>query len=392
MSKKKIVIAAEGQEISYGYFDDGYPVELYFENRERESLVGNIYAARVERVADGIGGAFLEIGAGKKCYFPLVNGRRPATLSPSHDHGIRGGDILLVQIVKDAVKTKLPVADTNLSLQGKYFVLTLEDKRFGVSKKISDKEERRRLSDLISSYKNGAYGIIVRTNAAHTEETVLLNELKELMHQIDSVLHKASYVQPGSLLYREPPHYLTLGKELPETELDEIVTDCPEIFEELKQRYGQKAALYTDEYSLRKLYRFPHFFEEALKSHVWLKSGGSLVIEQTEAMVVIDVNTGSVIGKKKQKERIFYELNREAAAEIARQLRIRNLSGIILVDFINMRDKEQQRELLSYFTEQCAKDRIPCRVVDMTALGLVEVTRSKVKRPLHEQMRRKEQI
>ena len=175
---------------------------------------------------------------------------------------------------------------------------------------------------------------------------------------------------------------------------DEILTDHAEVFTELKEYYKQtsesettKISFYEDTYSLYNLYRFSHYYEEAYGKYIWLKSGASLVIEHTEAMTVIDVNTGSVLKKKKQEDTLFYQINREAAKEIARQLRLRNISGIIMIDFINMKDTAQKEKLLSLLDSECKKDRVHCNVIDMTALNLVEMTRSKVRKPLHEQIR-----
>lgn len=420
----KYIITERCGVVRYGYFADGQPVELYCEPKEQKSLVGNIYAARVERMADGIGGAFLEIrdhrGQNCKCYFRLPKGwKEPDSpiirLSPGRGDGLRGGDIILVQITKDAVKTKLPVAESNVSLTGKYFVLTLGDPRTGVSKKIKKKEERERLSAFAARYKEEGFGIVARTNAEGIREEELEQELSSLLERYHTLMRRAAYAEGRTLLYREPPQYVTLAQELPGDELNEVVTDNPEIYEELCRYYGkevsdssrQSAAVhnnadtrkrgqqtgglqitfYSDDYPLEKLYRLDHYYESALQKTVWLPSGGSLVIEPTEAMVVIDVNSGSVTKKKKQAEMVYYEMNREAAVEIARQLRLRNLSGIIVVDFINMEKKEQRQELLAFLADQCKKDRINCQVIDMTALGLVEMIRSKGRKPLHEQIK-----
>ena len=215
-----------------------------------------------------------------------------------------------------------------------------------------------------------------------------------LQLRYEELMRKAKIAAGKTLLYREPPHYITLGKELPAKTLDEILTDHAEVFTELKEYYKQtsesdttKISFYEDTYSLYNLYRFAHYYEEAYGKYIWLKSGASLVIEHTEAMTVIDVNTGSVLKKKKQEDTLFYQINREAAKEIARQLRLRNISGIIMIDFINMKDTAQKEKLLSLLDSECKKDRVHCNVIDMTALNLVEMTRSKVRKPLHEQIR-----
>lgn len=393
MKKNKLIITKKGNAICYGYFRDGIPIELYCEAKDRESLVGNIYAARVERVAGEMHAAFLEIGQGRKCYYPL-KAKPPVKLAGSKGVDITGGDLLLVQVTKDAVKTKLPAADSNISLSGKYFVLTLSDKRSGISHKIKKMEERQRLLDITASYKTGDYGIVIRTNAQNVGEQTLTEELSDLVRRYEDLMRRARIAPGSGLLYREPPHYITLGKELPKTELGEIVTDQADIFEELCSYYREEGhcgdmvslSYYEDDYALYNLYRFSHYLSQAAGKVVWLKSGASLVIEPTEAMTVIDVNTGSVLKKKRSSESLFFEINKEAACEIARQLRLRNLSGIILIDFINMKEKDLQEKILSILASECGQDRIRCRVIDMTALGLVEMTRNKVRRPLHEQI------
>lgn len=387
-TKNKLVIAERESSICYGYFEDGIPIELYCEPKEQQSILGNIYAARVERVAEGIHGAFLEIGEKQKCYYSLSK-EQPVKLSPGHEDKLYGGDIILVQITKDAVKTKLPVCTGNISLNGKYFVLTLLDKRTGISKKIRENRERERLATLIQKHTCEEYGIVIRTNASGVSEDILIQELELLKWQYQELMRKAHIASGKTLLYKEPPHYITLGKELPEKALDEIVTDSDEIFTELKSYYKNTntvLSFYEDSYSLYNLYRFAHYYEEASGKYIWLKSGASLIIEHTEAMTVIDVNTGSVLKKKQQEDTLFYQINREAAKEIARQLRLRNISGIVMIDFINMKNEKQKENLLSLLDSECKKDRVYCKVIDMTALNLVEMTRSKIRKPLYEQI------
>lgn len=391
--KYTLVITQKNDVVYYGYFLDGNPIELYCEKKQAESLLGNIYAARVERVAEGIGGAFLELGRGNKCYFPLTKNRQPVKLSPGHEDRLYGGDIILVQIVKDAVKTKLAVADGNISLTGKYFVLTMADKRSGISKKIRNAGERQRLSEILASFVSEDYGIIARTNAAKVDVAVLEKELRMLTCRYQELMRKAQIAPGKTLLYRDPPHYITLAQNLSKDKLNEILTDQRDIYEELSSYFDShsdeenklKTSFYEDSYALYQLYRFEYHYEKAREKLVWLKSGGSLIIEQTEAMVVVDVNTGCVTKGRKQADDLFFRMNCEAAREIAAQLRLRNLSGIIIIDFINMKKKDQQEELIQFLKEECARDRITTRIIDMTGLNLVEMTRNKVRRPLHEQ-------
>ena len=394
IKKNKLVITEKEGVICYGYFQDGVPTELYCEPKEQQSILGNIYAARVERVAEGIHGAFLEIGDNQKCYYSL-SAEQPVKLSPGHEDKLYGGDIILVQITKRCCKTKLPVGTGNISLDGKYFVFTLTDKRTGISKKIRNTVERERLETLLKKYTREEYGIICSDKCSRRFRRDSYKGIRIAAVTLsEELMRKAKIAAGKTLLYREPPHYITLGKELPAKALDEILTDHAEVFTELKEYYKQtsesettKISFYEDTYSLYNLYRFSHYYEEAYGKYIWLKSGASLVIEHTEAMTVIDVNTGSVLKKKKQEDTLFYQINREAAKEIARQLRLRNISGIIMIDFINMKDTAQKEKLLSLLDSECKKDRVHCNVIDMTALNLVEMTRSKVRKPLHEQIR-----
>ena len=393
--QNRLVVIEDPEAVYYGYFSGQQPVELYCERKDQRSLVGHVYAASVNKVAEGISGAFLHTVAGD-CFLPGVS-------------GLKGGDILPVQIFKDGVGRKLPVAGTNISIQGKYFVFTFGMKRVGVSKKIKNQQERERLSSfmkeeagIVSDGSGGIvpagfqYGVVARTNAASVPESLLRREFRELNTVCRRISDKAETAIGGSLLYRQPPHYIQLGQDLPSGELDEIVTDSESIYREWKETYSSREEsgladrirLYQEDYPLRKLYRLDHHFQAACQRHVWLKSGGSIVIDHTEAMTVIDVNSGAVTRSRKKAQQVFLSMNLEAAEEIARQLRLRNISGIILVDFINMKSQEDRDQLMKSLSRFCIEDRSRVRVIDYTALGLVEMTRDKSRKPLHAQLGR----
>lgn len=389
----KLVITSKDNIVYYGYFQDGKAVELCCEKKDSGSILGNIYVARVERVAEGIQGAFLELTRDQKAYYNLSPLGQPMKLSPGHENRLCGGDLVLVQVRKDAVKTKLPVVDGNVRIAGKYYVLTLEKKGINISKKIKEKEERNRLLTITKDYLKEQppidYGIIIRTNAESINPEVLLVELEDLMNRCSRLLLKASTASGKTLIDKEPPYYIQIGRDLRFSELDEILTDDPTVHNELLDYYEgsirEKIKFYQDEYPIYLLYRFDHYYKIALDRTILLRSGGSIVIEPTEAMVVIDVNSGAVLKGKKQAQTIFETMNREAAAEIAYQLRLRNLSGIILIDFINMKDPESRENVMDCLKKECQSDRIPLRVIDFTGLGLVEMTRSKVRKTLREQ-------
>ena len=403
----KIVITQKEGVFYYGLFQNENPLELYCDRIDRQSLLGDIYAARGERVADGLGAAFVELSDGKKAYLPLKKAEgaiRQGSMSSVSSDRLKGGDILLVQITKDAVKTKQAVADGNVSLDGKYLVLSLGDKRMGISRKISKEKERERLKDLLDQMKAdlssdsvdnpllGA-GIIMRTNSEGVSDQEILKEWKQILSRAQKLLRRFCTAPGHTLLAREPFYCEKLPREIPTAELEAVVTDDREIYRSLKELYqndyeiNSKIEFYEDSYPLYQLYRIEHFLKRATEKTVYLKSGGSLVIEPTEAMTVIDVNSGSVLKNKKKAQSIFYAMNMEAAEEIASQIRFRNLSGILMIDFINMSNHMQKEEVMDHLREACLSDRVPCRVVDMTRLGICEMPRSKVRKPLWEQIR-----
>lgn len=363
-------------------------MELYCGSRKTSCRVGNIYVGRVDKIAEGICGAFVDIGKNEKCFYPMKKKSQPYKLSPGHEDKLYGGDLILLQITKESMGKKLPVAGDNITLNGSYFVLTMFDKRISVSKKIQDSRERTRLLQLMREYDCQEFGLIARTNAKDKPEDLLKEELSLLIREYQRILQKAA-ISPGKeMLYTQPFHWTSFCRDFPEEDLDEIVTDDIEIFRELQRIYPNdknKIRYYEDDYSLYLLYRFEHYYELALKKQVMLPSGGFLVIEPTEAMTVIDVNSGSVIKNKKNAKDVFYQMNLEAAKEIAKQLRLRNISGIVVIDFINMNAKEMQEELMKFLQKECRSDRITVKVIDMTALGLVELTRDRKLLPLKEQ-------
>ncbi len=307
-----------------------------------------------------------------------------------------------MQLEKEAVRTKEPVFTMNLSLAGKYCVVSYANTYKGVSKKCS-KQERERLRAAIPQ--NIAYGVVVRTNAsslldASNMETSemqdvlqpVTDEILEYNHKMSLLLQEGIHRTCYSRIWQSVPSYLTNMRDTSDS-YQQIVTDSKEIYEELKDfvtHYMPKQlsdiTLYQDaDYPLQKLYRVETQLEELLAKKVWLKSGAYLVIEKTEAMYVIDVNSGKNITKKDNAAYIV-QINMEAAEEIMRQIRLRNLSGMILVDFINMEDPQKDFALLQQLRTLAKKDRVLTTVVDVTALGLVEITRKKTTKSLYEQL------
>lgn len=367
-------------------------VELHLEPEEEGSILGNIYIGKVNHIVKNINAAFVDIGKGQMGYLSLSEPDILYAGECAHEGGLRAGDEVVVQVERDAVKTKAPVLTGNINMTGRYFVLTTGKKQIGFSSKITDQSWKREMKAYLEGVKEPDFGIIVRTNAFGLPMKALTDELLRLKESLRQVLLGARYRTCYSLLYGCPPAYISLVRDSLKTSLKEVITDERDIYDAVKEyfiKYQPEdeglVSFYEDSLlPLRKLYQLEKAMKEALEKRVWLKSGGYLVIEPTEAMVVIDVNTGKYAGKKTLRDTIR-KINLEAAEEIGRQLRLRNLSGIIIIDFIDMEPEEDKRLLLERLAEVLSKDPVKTTVVEMTKLNLVEVTRKKIRRPLYEQ-------
>lgn len=360
-------------------------------------ILNNIYVGRVSQVVKNIGAAFVEIEKGRKCFLPLSDLKHPVYVKRITDKQLLSqGDELLVQIVREAVKTKDPQVTTNLSLAGIYSVVTSGEKQLGVSGKI-DSEKRLRLRELAETVHDEQFGVIVRTNAADiTEgsEQVLTSEIRSLQEQMQEIVSRAPYRTIYSVLHKAPPEYIRILQNQPLEQLSKVVTDDAAIYEELtafadahpSMKLSEKLLLYDDpQLDLHKLYSLRVQLERALQEKIWLKSGANLLIQPTEAMTVIDVNSSKNIKKKHPQEQ-HLQVNLEAAKEIAAQLRLRNISGIIIIDFIDMASAEDKELLLAAMRSFVKTDPVKTEVIDLTRLGLMELTRKKTRRPLLEQL------
>ncbi len=380
--------------------EDGKPSEIRC--YEDDSILGNIYVGRVSNIVKNINAAFIDIKKGFSCYYPLEE---------YTGNSLKIGDLLTVQINKEPIKTKQPSVTTKLSMAGEY-VLVHQDDVVGVSAKISDSSERDRLKAIVGravsdfkanqKSKDTLFGGIIRTKASGVSEEVLYNETINLLCKLDEIIYKSKYATGYSCMYEKMPGYLTdidtfakLNGELTGSEdgcdincvddnVVEIVTDIEEVIEKCKTYDISEPKLYNDPMiSLKAFYGLDTIVEKALNKKVYLKSGAYLIIEPTEAMTVIDVNSGKAI-KGNVKEDKVLAINEEAAREIAKQLRLRNISGIIIVDFISMKNSHNNELLMNTLKEAVYKDSVSTIVVDMTRLGLVEMTRKRMKRPLYE--------
>lgn len=372
-------------------------VEIRLESDQEKSILGNIYTGQVENIASNIQAAFVQIEPGKRCYYPLAEAQRAVFSAGRKGNGpLRPGDELLVQVSRDAMKGKLPALTSNLNFTGRYLVLTTGDKKFGLSSKLA-LEDRHRLSGWLkeeAERPDKEFGIIVRTNAADASKEEILKELEWLKGRYHKAVVQGRNRTCFSLVLETEPFYVAAVRDAYGRDLEEIITDVPEIremilgyLEEISPELKEKLRFYQDKLlPLYKLYRVETALDAIQKEKVWLNSGGFLVIQQTEAFVSIDVNSGKYTGKKKMEE-TFRKINLEAAAEIGRQLRLRNLSGIILIDFINMENPDHRDELFHVLQKLLRKDPVKSRAIDITPLHILEMTRKKVRRPVIEDIR-----
>ena len=401
--KQTYVVSRRGSQIFSFLLNGSKAVEIHCDVCREDSILDEIYIGKVQNIVKNISAAFVEIAPGTVCYLPLEDLKHPVYTKKGTSQNIQQGDELLVQVKREGIKTKAPAVTTNLTLHGKYALLTTGNTQISVSSKLP-KEEKERLVRVVkdnSSADNGSleemsagerdYGWLLRTNAGGASPEVIKKDLLRLQTKYGELMKTAQYRTCFSCLLARPSAYLKRLSDLYTEEVDEILTDDRELFEQMTEYFQEnqpedtaKLRFYEDRLlPMEKLYSLDHHLKEARGERVWLKSGGYLVIQPTEALTVIDVNTGKFTAGKK-KEAAFLKLNQEAALEAARQIRLRNLSGIVIIDFINMEEKESEVQLLKTLDDALRRDPIRTTLVDMTKLSLVEITRMKKERPLHE--------
>lgn len=391
-------------KIFCGLHNDNRFCQMSFSDAESESgNVGDIYVGRVKDIVKNINAAFIEYKKGYVGYLSIDENKNIIFLNNKNTDKLCEGDLIIVQLEKSAVKTKFPVLTTNVNISGRNLVFKTGNSGIGYSRKIKDGEFKEKVRSLVEkclenydeeksiNIKN--IGIVVRTNAVNATPEDIVTELKNLLSEWIHINNTALTRKCFSVLKKSESSYLNYIKSAYDNEISEIITDITDVYEDIKEYTDKnhltdnfKLSLYQDELLLlSKLYSIEKNIEDTLNKKVWLKSGAYLVIEPTEAMVVIDVNTGKNIKGRKTEDTIL-NVNKEAAREIAYQIRLRNLSGIIMIDFINMGKDESKKELMEYLKHFVSDDKTKTTVVDITKLELVEITRKKVEPPVYEQL------
>lgn len=389
----KLVITPWKQRLGVFALENNMLVETGIYDVVQKVCIGDVYLGRVNIVLPEINAYFVQIGNKEEVFLPFAETTR----------SLKSGETILVQIKKEASKGKQPLVTTRISLTGKYCVLSGEKHSIEVSKKLDTNQRAYWKQNLHQSLENDSlsieeqallkkYCLIIRTNVScNPQLSEVMNEWIFLAKKMDFILEKGKYQVLFSKVYKERNAYIQYIINCTQSDLEEIIVDDENIYEEVREAFLEcenmkdKIRFYQDSFPLIKLFSLESKMDDALCKKVWLKSGGFLIIEPTEALTVIDVNSGK-FEKKMLAEDYYKKINGEAAVEIARQLKLRNISGIIIVDFINMQNTDNQKALLESLSKLVSKDKIKTVVIGMTSLGLVEITREKKEKPLWEQI------
>ena len=373
MAYTEIVITKFGDHLVSMLLKDGQPVEFQCVSEKNKVDIGNIYIGVVKNVVKNINGAFVEFDKDETGF-----------LSMRHRQ-YKAGDEVLVQIKKEATEEKRPMLSDQIELTGKYLVLTSDKLSVGISNKIHQKEKKQELKEMAEPLVTQEYGFILRTEAAKANKEDVLMEADRLSAKYHEIVAKRQYRKAPHLVDTNYDALEVLVHDLKPGSIDRIVTDQEEVGKQLKEKGYEVSLCSYMAGDIERRYRFRHYLSEVFKRKIFMKSGGFLYIEQTEAMAVIDVNTGKSIGKKNQEAHIK-KINLEAAKEAARQIRLRNLSGIIMIDFIDMKSKDDEKELLQVMQHYLNGDSKKAVAVDITKLGIMEITRKKEKNPIFRQI------
>jgi ribonuclease G len=413
--KNQIIIHSTEDQARIALLEDGELAQLFIQSEENQRTVGNIHVAKVHKVMSGIKAAFIDMGTPKDAflhfsdagdhldeYISMLNGKNAI---PNHvksdlknkeklaNHQkqqlagkiLRNGQKLLVQIVKEPIGSKGPRISTDITIAGRFLVLIPMGDYIAVSKKISNYKERRRLKNILGDMVPDGFGVIVRTVAQGHDEKAIEDDLRDVLRKWEKILDKLETAKPPSLLHRDLDMTESLIRDLFAKNYERVLVDDPKMYRQLKSYVGQIApemAQNVHQYKGKK-----HIFDQMgiaedvnsiFNPRVRMKSGGYLIFEQTEAMYVVDVNSGPYAAKARQEDNSL-KTNLDAAREIAKQLRLRDIGGIIVVDFIDLRDDKNRKKIYDELKKEFRKDPAKTNMLGMSDFGLVQITRQRIR-------------
>jgi len=386
MSKKMILTSSE-HEVRLAVLEESEVVELYFSRKGSQSILGNIYLGRVQNVVPGLGAAFIDIGESRNAFLYIDEvfiEKDGLDVTPESTKKIQNvlkpGQRIVVQVTKEPIRSKGARLTTFISVPGRFLVLMPYSKGIGISKKLEPKE-RDKLREIANRMKTQDMGIIVRTAARLADEQLLIRDLRYLQKVWAGIERKMLLVWHPKLIYKELDLIEKALRDIYSPEFDEIIVDSKHLanrvssfLKRISAYDSSNVTIFSDVTPLFEKYGVEDAIHEALQRKVKLKSGGYLIIDHTEALTSIDVNTGKFIGRTDLEETIL-KTNLEACREIVRQLRLRDTGGLIVVDFIDTERKESRETVLKTFLENLKRDQARSQVVEISKLGLIEMTR-----------------
>jgi len=395
-NEEKVLVNVTPNETRVAWVENGVLQEVWVERANKRGLVGNIYMGKVDRVLPGMQAAFIDIGLERAAFLHVSDICHKAIGHEDEECDditklLHCGQKIMVQVLKDPLGTKGARITMQVTIPSRMLVFMPIEKTLGVSQKIDGSDERERLREMaktIPEYKESEGGLIVRTVAEGVDFHEMRADMIYLQRLWTGVQERARSARKPALIYEDLPLFLRIIRDIPIDRIEKIRVDSTETLNKMKafvemyvMELNDRLGLYQGERPIFDLYNIEEEIQTALHKRVNLKSGGYLIIDQTEAMTTIDVNTGAFVGHKNLEETI-YRTNLEATQAIARQLRLRNLGGIIILDFIDMEVAEHQQHVLAALEKELSKDRVKTSISNISNLGLVEMTRKRTRESL----------
>lgn len=403
---REIVINSTQHESRIAVLDEGQVAELWVERTRQKTIVGNIYKGRVTKVLPGMQSAFVDLGIGRDAFLYVSDVAEAVEEYEQEGHDelhfddtaprpetsigdlLREGQEILVQVAKDSIGGKGARITTHITLPGRFLVYMPTVGHVGVSRRIENEEERLRLKELLEELRDGPGGFIVRTAGEGKSAEEFRADRRYLLELWEQIRRKGEKVSAPAAVHHDLDLILRTIRDVLSIEFKTVWVDAVDQYErivefldQIQPNLVQKVKLYRRDEPIFDAFGIENEIEKALKSKVWLKSGGYIVINQTEALVAIDVNTGKYVGKKNLEETVF-RTNLEAIREIVRQVRLRDLGGIIVLDFIDMEDLENRSAIFEALEQEIKKDRSKTKILQISEFGLVEMTRKRVRQSL----------
>ncbi len=415
--KNQIIIHASGKQTRIALLEDGELAQLFIESDENQRTVGNIYVAKVHKVMSGIRAAFIDMGTPKdaflhfsdagdhlKEYVQMLNGKDAIPKNVRNELKktnfdkisnyekqnwagkiLRPGQKLMVQIVKEPIGSKGPRISTDITVAGRFLVLIPMGEYIAVSRKINNHKERRRLKSVVGSMVPDGFGVIIRTVAKGKDEEAIEDDMRDVLKKWEGILERLENAKPPALLYKDLDMTESLVRDLFAKQYDRVLVDDQEMYKKIKSYVSQVAPqmipnveLYKGREHIFDFMKIAKDVDSIFSPRVRMPSGGYLIFEQTEAMYVVDVNSGPYAAKEKQEDNSL-KTNLEAAREVAKQLRLRDIGGIIVVDFIDLRSNKNRKKIYDELKKEFKKDPAKTNVIGMSDFGLVQITRQRIR-------------